>query len=107
MIYISFIFYDIFINITNIISFHFKCQSHSLGTIQPPLPTTPPPPPHPPNPKQIQHLLMELVMELVHVHHSVAANQNMVNPNEELTEKLNLDVTHPNLNQTKTGVSLA
>jgi hypothetical protein len=50
---------------------------------------------------------MELVMELVHVHHSVAANQNMVNPNEELTEKLNLDVTHPNLNQTKTGVSLA
>jgi hypothetical protein len=51
---------------------------------------------------------MELVMELVHVHHSVAANQNMVNPDTvNLTEKLNLDVTHPNLNQTKTGVSLA
>ena len=66
------------------------------------------PPPTTPNPKQIQHLLMELVMELVHVHHSVAVNPDTVNQNTvNLTEKLNLDVTHPNLNQTKTGVNLA
>jgi hypothetical protein len=37
----------------------------------------------------------------------VAVNPDTVNQNEELTEKLNLDVTHPNLNQTKTGVNLA
>jgi hypothetical protein len=36
---------------------------------------------------------------------AVAVNQDTVNQTAELSEKLNLDVTHPNLNQTKTGAS--